>query len=142
MFSSAEDTDEVEAEAEAGDPAGMVRDHGLGPHQGHYHALLNALADALPRTRGLPGEKQMHAYMFVQNGGFAFLTYTSVLQAKKQDKALNYEGKQMKRKLLLLKPKDYMFASFPIFLYICYVCYLLFLLSILNKVRLRHCVIL
>ncbi|CAH8344898.1 unnamed protein product [Eruca vesicaria subsp. sativa] len=59
MLVSAEDTDEaeVEAEAGAGDPAGMVQDHGLGPRQGHYHALLNALADALPRIRGLPGEE-------------------------------------------------------------------------------------
>lgn len=59
MFMSAEDTDEaeveVEAEAEAGDPAGMFQDHGLGPRQGHYLALLNARADALPRIQGLPG---------------------------------------------------------------------------------------
>ncbi|CAH2076298.1 unnamed protein product [Thlaspi arvense] len=60
---SAEDTDEVEAvaEAEAGDRAGTVQDHGLGlvlaPHLGRYHALLNALAYALLRIQDLPGEE-------------------------------------------------------------------------------------
>ncbi|KAG2238476.1 hypothetical protein Bca52824_092268 [Brassica carinata] len=53
------DTDEagVEAEAGAGDPADMVRDHCLGPRLGHHHALLNARADALPRIQGLRGEE-------------------------------------------------------------------------------------
>ena len=35
----------------------MVQDHGLGLVLGHHHALLNALADALPRIQGLPGEE-------------------------------------------------------------------------------------
>lgn len=34
----------------------MVQDHGLGPLLGHDHALLNALADALPRIQDLPGD--------------------------------------------------------------------------------------
>lgn len=61
MFLFAEDTDEAEVEAEAGDPAGTVQDHGLGPRLGHHHALLNARADALPRIQGLRGKKQMQA---------------------------------------------------------------------------------
>ncbi|WZY67952.1 hypothetical protein YC2023_000192 [Brassica napus] len=52
-----EDTDDAEVEAEAGDPAGTVQDHGLGPRLGHHHALLNARADALPRIQGLRGEE-------------------------------------------------------------------------------------
>lgn len=83
MFMSAEDTDEVEA----GDPAGMVQDHGLGPRLGHYHALLNARADALPRIQGLPGNVADASFTCLYK--MTYWTYLTVLQAKKQDKALS-----------------------------------------------------
>lgn len=60
---STEDTGEAEAEAEAGagDHAGTVQGHGLGPHLGRYHALRNAHADALHLIRGLPGKNRWKA---------------------------------------------------------------------------------
>lgn len=102
---SAEDTDEAEAEAEAGDRAGTVQGQGLGlvlaPHLDRYHVLPNALLntlpnaheDGLPRIQGLPGKHQMQAFTCVSNmvAFFASLTYLIVfyLQAKKQVKALS-----------------------------------------------------
>ncbi|KAL0833303.1 hypothetical protein Bca101_085192 [Brassica carinata] len=105
-------TDEagVEAEAGAGDPADMVRDHCLGPRLGHHHALLNARADALPRIQGLRG---------VEAG-----------QGTELKKQRDKEG------TLIVEAKRLYVASFPIFLCVMYVFFWSFflLLLILNKV--------
>ncbi|CAN6917758.1 unnamed protein product [Brassica oleracea] len=103
MFLSAEGTDEagVEAEAGAGDPADMVRDHCLGPRLGHHHALLNARADALPRIQGLRGVEAGQGTELRRN--------------------------EIKEGTLIVEANRLYVASFPIFLYICYCVFSCFL---------------